>query len=226
MKLSAFTLNVLKNFKQVNPQLIIQPGNTLKTTAIAKNIIVAVDVEETFPTEVAIYDLAEFLSTLDLVADPEIHFRDQMAIIKDASGRVNIKYWFADPSNLKFEQVTVGMPPSEVNFTLDNSTLQNVKRAAAVFGHTMLCISGTKNLVTLSVLDKDNVTSNHFSIDVPGTSLSDDFKFYVAIENLKMIPADYQVRASSKRIAQLTSVGLERQVDYWIALEKSSVYNA
>ena len=74
MKISKETLEVLKNFSAINPNLVICEGSKLSTIADAKNIMAAVNVSESFPKKVGIYDLNEFLSALSLIEDPEFEF--------------------------------------------------------------------------------------------------------------------------------------------------------
>lgn len=225
MKLSGFTIDVLRNFKQIHQSIIIEPGNVIKTAAIARNIVAEVEVDETFPNQVAIYDLAEFLSVMDLVAEPELHFHDNMVLIKDASGRTNVKYWFADPRNIKFDALTVKMPEPAVWFDLSQSALQQVRKASSILGHDTLCIEGNKQSVTLSVVDKDNETSNKFSVDVPGRADVDSYRLYFAIERMKMINADYKVEISPRLISHFESTTLPKSLHYWLPLEKASQFN-
>ena len=48
------------------------------------------------------------------------------------------------------------------------------------------------------------------------------FKFILDIENLKILPGDYEVNISSKLISHF--VNKEKGVQYWVALEKTSNY--
>ena len=66
MKLSTNTIQVLKNFASINQNLVINEGNEIKTMSAMKNIVAKAEVEETFPKQVAIYDLNEFLASLSL----------------------------------------------------------------------------------------------------------------------------------------------------------------
>ena len=66
MKLSNHTTSVLKNFATINQNLVIKEGNEMSTMSAMKNIIARATVEETFPKEIAIYDLNEFLGALSL----------------------------------------------------------------------------------------------------------------------------------------------------------------
>ena len=72
MKLSENTINLLKNFAGINPNMVFKAGSSIATIAEAKNIMASATVTETFPQEFGIYDLNEFLSTLTLVDNPEL----------------------------------------------------------------------------------------------------------------------------------------------------------
>ena len=109
----------------------------------------------------------------------------------------------------------------------DHSTLRQLT-------HALVCLSvnarhritAVDNVIRLNVLDKDNSTSNVYSIDVAGEYDTEDFNFILNISNLRMIPADYKVEISSKLISQFTSMDDDKDLTYWVALEKSSTYNA
>ena len=116
------------------------------------------------------------------------------------------------------------MPDPEVTFTLDQTTLANLKRAASALGHSEVSITGSNGVVTLTVVDTTNSTSNTYSIDVDGEYKSEDFNFILNISNLRMIASDYKVEISSKLISQFTSTSDDMDLKYWVALEKSSTY--
>lgn len=225
MKLSAFTIDVLRNFKQIHQSIIIEPGNVIKSSAITRDIIAEVEVDETFPQQIAIYDLAEFLTVLDLVDEPELHFHDNMVLIKDSSGRTNVKYWFADPRNIKFEPLNVKMPEPAVWFDLSQQTLSSIRKAASTLGHTIMMVEGDRQNVTISVADPENVTSNKFSIDVPGRAEVDTFKMLFQIPALKIINTNYKVEVSPRLISHFQSTTLDHPLHYWIPLQKSSTFN-
>ena len=84
MKLSKSTLDILKNFSNINQSICFKKGTELSTLSIQKNILSRAEVEETFPKNFAIYDLSEFLSGLTLFEDPEFDFsNDSFVTIKD-----------------------------------------------------------------------------------------------------------------------------------------------
>ena len=115
------------------------------------------------------------------------------------------------------------MPKPDVSFVLTNDTLNKLKRAASTLGHNEVSITGKDGVLSLSVIDSQNSTSNAFSIDVDGEFNPDaKFNFIINIGNLKILPGDYEVQLSSKYITQFKNK--EVNVTYWIALEKSSTF--
>jgi hypothetical protein len=225
MELSNFTVQTLKNFASINPNLVIRGGNTIMTMSDAKNILAQVSVSEDFPQEFGIYDLNEFLSVIGLFETSNLKFEESNIIVSDTSGRSKIKYFYSDIEMLTTPTKALTMPSTDVSFILDNNTLNNLKRAAAALGHTEVSITGGNNLITLTVVDNENTTSNSYSIDVDGSYNSEDFNFILNINNLRMIPGDYQVDISSKLISQFTNTSEEQPIKYWVALEKTSTYN-
>ena len=225
MELSNFTVQTLKNFASINPNLVIRGGNTIMTMSDAKNILAQVSVSEDFPQEFGIYDLNEFLSVIGLFETSNLKFEESNIIVSDTSGRSKIKYFYSDIEMLTTPTKALTMPSTDVSFILDNNTLNNLKRAAAALGHSEVSITGGNNLITLTVVDNENTTSNSYSIDVDGSYNSEDFNFILNINNLRMIPGDYQVDISSKLISQFTNTSEEQPIKYWVALEKTSTYN-
>ena len=221
MQLNENTLTVLKNFAGINPNIVIESGNVLKTITEAKNVLAQAKLDQEFPSSMGIYDLNEFLAVLGLVDSPTLDFTDDYVIVNDASGRSKVKYYYSDPEILTSPQKDIVMPDADVSFVLDNETLNRLRKATATLGHQEISISGTSSgVLSLSVIDKNNATSNAFSIDVSGEYQGSNFNYVLNIGNLKIVPGDYDVSISSKLISHF--VNKNSNLQYWIALEKSS----
>ena len=92
------TVEILKNFCTINKSIVIKPGNQIATLSINKNILAIADVEETFDSEIAIYDLGMFINGLTLLDQPKINTdSDSYVTITDATGRSKTRYFYADP---------------------------------------------------------------------------------------------------------------------------------
>ena len=224
MELSNYTMQALKNFASINSNVVIHPGNTIMTMAEAKNVLGYTTVSESFPQTFGIYDLQEMLNVLGLVDNPRVRFEDNYVLIGDSTGRVEIKYFFSDTEMLTSPSKPIEMPEPDVSFTLDQGTLNNLKRAAAALGHNEVSITFVVNVIRLSILDTENSTSNTYSIDVDGECSLSECNFIINITNLKMIPGDYKVDISTKLISQFTNTSEELDLKYWVALEKSSTF--
>jgi len=223
MELSDATLSVMKNFSGINQNILIRSGNQIKTISEARNVLASAQVTESFPNDMGIYDLNEFIGVLGLVDTPNLQFEDEYVRVSDSSGRSRVKYFFSSEDTLTVPQKDIKMPDPEVTFTLDNDTLNKIKKAASALGHEEVSISSQDGVLNLSVVDTQNATSNAFSIDVDGDYPEGaTFNFVLSISNLRIIPGDYEVKISSKLISEFANKSMP--VKYWIALEKSSTY--
>jgi len=223
MELQEQTLNVLKNFSDINPNILIKEGNTIKTISEAKNVLATAIVDNEFSQQFGIYDLKEFIGVLSLVDQPNLKFSDESVTVSDQSGRSKIRYFFSPEETLTSPQKDIKMPECEVQFKLDANTLNKLRSAASTLGHTNVSVTPGEGVLTLSVVDNENATSNAYSIDVPYTSKPESpFTFIINISNLKIIPGDYEVSISSKLISEFKNT--EVNVRYWIALEKTSTF--
>ena len=223
MELNESTLQVLKNFSGINQNLLIKQGNKLKTINESRTVLSSATVLEDFPNEIGIYDLNEFINVLSLVDTPRLNFSEDFITIGDSTGRSKVKYFYSAEDTLTTPQKDITMPESDVKFVLTNDVLNKLKRAAGALGHEEVSISNKGKLLSLSVIDTKNTTSNTFSIDIDGEfDENKKFNFVLNIGNLKILPGDYDIQISQKLISQFTHKG--HNVQYWIALEKSSIY--
>jgi len=219
------TLSILKNFATINPNIVINEGNVIKTISEAKTILCKSTLDVTFPQTFGIFDLNEFLSAVSLVEKPNLLFSDDYVIISDQVGRTKIKYYFSDPDILTSPSKDVVMKEPEVEFVLEKEVLSKVRRAASVLGHEFLNISCINKSLWLSVNDTTDVTSNAYMVEVNGTYPEENFNFVFKINNLKMVEGDYKVSISSKLISHFVNVNSGNlSLDYWVALEKTSTY--
>jgi len=223
MKISKETLEVLKNFSAINPNLVIEKGNKLSTIAEVKNIMASCIVQETFDKDIGIYDLNEFLSALSLIEDPEFEFGDSSATIK--SDLTSLTYRYADKSILTSPERGVNMPEGEVNVELSAEVINQIRKAGAALNHPVVSITtnaGDSKLY-LQVKDPSNSSSNMFQQEIASTYDPEAaFDFQFLISNLKLIAGDYQVAVSSKLISHWKCIN-NNPVEYWIAREKTSV---
>ena len=224
MKLNQTTQDILKNFSEINTNILIKPGSELNTISTMKNILAKATINESFDSEFGIYDLNEFLSVVSSLDKPELTLQEKHLTISAEGSRSKVKYFYSDPSVIVSPTKDVNMPESDVTFSLSESNLAQLRKMAAILSSPDLALTGEKGGdVVLKVCDKKNDTSNKFDI-VVGENATANYTFYFKVENLKMISGDYDVAVSSKSIAHFTNTKLP--IQYWIALEPDSVFDA
>ena len=220
MKLSEQTVSILKNFSTINQNLVIKEGSEISTMSAMKNIVSKAKVEETFPVEFAIYDLNEFLSAMSLFTNPDLDFNDNFVVITEAgSNSKSLKYWYSEPSVVTTPSKEITMPSVDVEFPMNSGILSEVQKAAAVIGAPDMVLEDDE----LRVTDKKNDTANSYSTSLDTKSDDDaSYKFWFKVENLKLLPGDYDVQVSEKRISHFQNTKLP--IEYFIALEPESSY--
>ena len=216
MKLSKETVSLIKNFAGINSNLLLKSGNKLATISAQKNVMADAVVTETFP-DFGIYDLNEFLGAMSLFEDPELDFQDKYVSI--SQGSMKIKFFAADASVLTAPQKSITFPDAEINFNMSAGMLTMIQKTASVLRATDLSIVGDGSTITAVVGDKKNATGNSFSEAIGTTDKT--FKVNLKVENLKMLPGDYAVSISSKKISRFKGNG---DLVYYVAVEADSTF--
>ena len=216
MKLSKETVALFKNFAGINSNLLLKQGNKLATISAQKNVMSDATVAETFP-DFAIYDLNEFLGAMSVFEDPELSFTDKFVTIKQ--GNMSIKYYGASADVLVAPTKSITFPDADIEFTITAQQLDMIRKTAGVLRSEDLSIVGDGTNITAVVGDKKNVTGNSFNEQVGTTDKS--FKVNLKVENLKMLPGDYTVSISSKKISRFKGTG---DLVYYVAVEADSSF--
>ncbi|AFK66298.1 gp45 [Synechococcus phage S-CBM2] len=217
IKVSDKLVNVLKNFSSINKSIVIEPGNVVSTLSVNKNILAKAEVVEEFPNQIAIYDLGVFLGGVSLFDDPVFDCTDDKFIkVSNKSGRSKSVFYYADPDVIvKPPQKEIELPSEDVQFALKASDLQALIRASSIYQVPDLCVYAVDGEMNVCVKDKRNDTSNMYNVTV-GES-SSEFCYCFKVENLRMIPGDYDVTISNSNVALFKNE--TDKVKYWIALE-------
>ena len=221
MKLSESTLSLLKNFSTINQSILFKQGNKLRTVSVMKNILAEATIDEELPKDFGIYDLSQFLNiNTTLFQSPELDFEnDGYVMIRE--GRQRQRFFFADPSVIVTPpDKSLELPTEDVSFELKTDQLDRLLKAAAISQLPDLCVVGENGAVKLLVRDKNNDTSNDYSVTVGETDKT--FSFNFKVENIKILPGTYNVVVSSKLLSKFTSTN--HDLTYYIALEPDSTF--
>ena len=220
MNLSDNTLGILKNFAGINNSILVKEGNQLRTISVMKNILAEAEIPEDFPRQFGIYDLNQFLNGLSLHQKPDLDFEKE-SYVTISEGRRKVKYFFADPQVIIAPpEKEITLPTEDICFQLESVTLEKLLKASAVYQLPDLSAVSENGQIKLIVHDKKNDTSNEFAIVVGETDRV--FSFNFKIENIKIIPGQYDVVISSKLLSRFVNNDLN--LTYYIALEPDSTF--
>ena len=154
MKLNQTTQDILKNFSEINTNILIKPGSELNTISTMKNILAKATINDSFDKEFGIYDLNEFLSVVSSLDKPELTLQEKHMTISAEGSRSKVKYFYSDPSVIVSPTKDENMPESDVTFTLSESNLAQLRKMAAILSSPDLALIGTKDGdVVLKVCD-------------------------------------------------------------------------
>mgnify|MGYP003321369176 FL=1 len=226
MKLSDRTIRILTNMSKINKSIQFKEGNELSSLSIQKNVFATTEIEETFPQNFAIYDLDEFLKVMSLTDNKGDLVFDNQAFVTVRTNRTQAKYFFADPSIVtQPPEKKPGLPSMECEFDLDISDLNRIRTALSIYGHLEdIAVVGKNGTVSVEIKDRENPSSNTYSIAVGSTDAS--FSFNLKSENIFKLDysnanTGYNVRISKSGASQWVS---SDGVVYLIALEPDSTY--
>jgi len=147
-----------------------------------------------------------------------LDFSEKFVTIKE--GGNSIKYFAADASVLTAPQKAITFPDSDIEFTLTATMLSMIQKTASVLRATDLQIVGADGKMSIQVGDKKNATGNTYNAQVGSTTK--EFKVNLKVENLKMLPGDYLVSISSKKISRFKATSSD--LVYYVAVEADSVF--
>ena len=223
MKVSERTINLLKNYANINQSIEFREGNVLKTVSPLNTILASVEIEEEFPRAFPIYELNRFLGTLDLFKNPELDFTENGVDITDEE-KHKATYRYCGSSSM-FQtppEKDITFPEPEVEFQLTQELFRKTINAANTLGLPEIVVEGNSSEIFLVVNDTGNISSDIFSTIVGTTNKT--FRMIFKTENFSIIAeGTYDVSLSSKRISHFKREGDSLQ--YWIALEQNSTFD-
>ena len=225
MKVSDRTINLLKNYANINQSIEFREGNVLKTVSPLNTILASVEIEEEFPRTFPIYELNRFLGILSSYDDPELEFSDNsVKIIEKNDDEEYTEYRYCGSSSM-FQtppEKEISFPTAEINFTLENDVFKKIMNRSNHLGLPEIVVEGDGTTIRIRTSDTGNSSSDINSKKVGMTDKT--FRMIFKTENInKIMEGDYDISLSSKRISHFVRKG--DSLKYWIALEQNSTFD-
>jgi hypothetical protein len=216
MKLSNETLNVLKNFANINSGLEFKSGNKLSTISATKTVLAKATLKDTFTQDFCIYDLNQFLSVHSLSKETELDFDTQHVIFK--SGRSKTKYrTTAKNMIVSPPDKDLKLPTVDGEFTLKEEDLVQVLKNAAVLQSPNIAFESDGSKVSVTVFDAKDDSAHTNTVEIGNANDNKVFKAVFLTENFKMIHSTYNIEISKAGLSHFTNTAGD--LEYFIAIE-------
>ena len=230
MKFSNEIKDVLSNFQTINSNIALgEEGGMIRSMSTSKTLMAKANVQPEAPYEwpyaFGIYDLGEFLACLNMFEDPTLNFDEDKKFVTITDGITQFKYFFSDIDILTVPTKDIDLPCADIQFTLTLDQLNQLRKASATLKTNQLSIrkNDSAAFIECVIVDKQNPTSNQFSMNVSNCSIntSADFDLVLDMNNFKFVNADsYEFGIDKKLIAS----AMAGNTQYWVALDKTTTY--
>ena len=217
MRLSKETYNILKNFSSINSNILIKPGNVLKTVSTGMNIYVEAKVEEEFDVDIPIWDLNKFLGVVSMFNNPDLEFHDTHVVI--SNGRSSVTYYYSEPTLLTVPTKTLKMPIPVVEFDLDEKDLNDILKAASILQVSDLRITAADGKVCITVDDVGQSNSNNFKIEIETEQINKELDVTINVSEIKFIPGSYTVHLTDGISSRFKHKNID--LSYYLAVKRS-----
>lgn len=222
MKPSKNLIDILKNCNTINSGIKFKKGNVLNTIAISDFTILEVTLndEDVIKNEFGVYDLSEFLNTLALFKNPELKFKDSYFEIIEEEQKVRYGYAYESTIHSIDESPSFEGQENQGSFRLEKFQLEKLLQASKVLKLKHLGIS-KKGIRTFNY-SQSGTEGNEFWIKM---DINTDSKqeLVVDIDNLKIIPASYDVKLFLGAVDAIelttTELPIAEKLRYIVALE-------
>ena len=226
MKLNQSTLTILKNFSKLNNGIWITQGDVLRTiSSPSKNTYAIATVEDSFPVDFGIYDLAKFLGVVSMHKEtlPELEFDAKHVYIKGINGRSKISYRFTDKEMLTVppSNKTITLPSTDLTVMLQQADYKWIIDTAALLESTHIAIrSDGKTNVSLVTFDPKNDSAHQESLEIAGASGCNGSAFDLWWQKSdfdKLIEGTYEITLSNRGISHFKSQ--EMKLEYFMSFD-------
>jgi hypothetical protein len=220
VNLSKNTFSILKNFATLNSNLLVKPGNVIKTITPSKNGMAVASVEETFDTEFGIWDLNKFLGVVSLFNNPNFTFGEKSVKIKNGGDSV-VNYYYSEPRLLSVPTKDVNMPPVDLSIELTEKNFLELQKASSVMQLPDLIFTSDDDNIIVMVSDISDPTSNSYKITLANSeSPVPEFMFHFKMENIKILQGDYKINFANNIVGEFVNKNIP--LKYWFAMEANT----
>lgn len=219
MKISSDTLNILKNFSEINTGIHFKKGDSLSIWHPGKYVLAEATIKEKLTKNFTVFDLNRFLSISSLFDSPEFDFESDRIVISSNNRSVN--FFYAEPSLVldpedratKYREQSI--KGSIAKASINHEDLKSLKQAASILNLPDISVVGKNNKIVFTAQDTENSASDSFKVEVQA-ELQQDFQSVIKTPHFKILDGDYEF-ISHPKLAYFKNQ--TTPVEYWIAYQ-------
>jgi hypothetical protein len=223
MQVTTETISILKNFATINQCILIEPGSNL--SVVAKTAVLArAAVSETFPVQIGIYDLSNFLSVAGLFKAPDFNFQGTFVHIRDTNGDGEVMYRYAEPSCLgqKPPKKLATIPAEFIEFHLPEEKWVALQRAASVLDKTEVRVLSDGGAITMTTYDSKYPNGHEYSMPLEGNIHGFSCNTVFQVSNLKLLKGSYGATVTPNYTVFTNKSGYN--LTYWVGCDPQSTF--
>lgn len=217
MKFSSSTIDILKNFSEINTGIHFKEGNALSTYHPQKFVLAEASIGELLPRTFAIYDLNKFLSVTSLFNEPDFEFEEGRVVVKKENLSVNYVYaqpdLILDPGNKpsKYRQRTIDGKVATA--TIERDDLKALKQAATVLQLPDIEVVAKNGELKLTAKDSSSSASDSFEVIVKA-DIAEEVNQIIKCKHLTLLDGNYDI-VLHPSLAYFKNQ--KTPVEYWVA---------
>lgn len=224
MHFSKETLAILKNFSAINPSILLKPGNFIMTKSINGVAYAEATIQDAIDEELGIYDLNSFLSILNQFGeDSEVDVDHKTSNLVISNNRAKVFCTNSDNTTIISPKQRLKLPVADLIFELKAEDLQDITKISRAVGADMIAITNREGRLVVDAFSSADSSAcvTLYSLDIGEYDGTNNFRFVIALSNIRFILGDYKVLVSSKGAAKFEGL----TATYVVVLETSSEHN-
>lgn len=214
MYLSDSTLEVLRNFSQINNGIVFKEGNILNTCSQSKTVLAKAVLEDYFPKQFGIFDMKTFLSVLTLGEDkPNIEINDDCVMINSESNKSVVMYRTTDESCITYPNIVeIPIDNCVAEFEIDEKTLKWCLQTSRILRSTFFRFVGDGT--SIKMISSNETAEKSDSVHICDSDAVFDVK--IDVNHFNIIMGSYLIKVVPDKLIYLKKK--DQGLEYWMVV--------
>lgn len=239
VRLSPETLGIFKSLYEVDQSLRIDHTMTeeddvkvetvLRSKSFNNTTMAKVKINETFPRDVNIYDLREFISVISIVNEPYLDLsNEKFMVIGSGDGKQKLRYIEANPDLINsYSKRDPALTSEDEQLVVTEAQLKSVMTAAQTlkFEFVGLVSDGEKTYLTaFSRNDGSDSEANKYSIELQDSDKEYKMLYKLQLQNVAILLGEGDLLFTIDGKRKISKVDTQSGKTFWISFDASSEY--